>query len=50
MHGDRNIVILGAFRSDFRLSFFNAALMKDPKCVLEKQGPNTRHPDMFRFT
>ncbi|MFO0885328.1 MAG: YdeI/OmpD-associated family protein [Pirellulales bacterium] len=50
MHADRNIVILGALRNDFRLSFFNAALMKDPKRVLEKQGPNTQHPDMIRFT
>jgi uncharacterized protein YdeI (YjbR/CyaY-like superfamily) len=49
MHGDRNIVILGAFRGDFRISFFNAALMKDPGGVLEKQGPNARHPDMIRF-
>lgn len=50
MHGDRNIVIIGALRNDFRLSFFNAALMKDPDRVLEKQGPNTQHPDMIRFT
>ena len=50
MHADRNVVILGAFRNDFRLSFFNAALMKDPDGVLEKQGPNTQYPDMFRFT
>ncbi len=50
MHGGRNIVILGAFRRDFRISFFNAALMKDPKGVLEKQGPNTHHADMIRFT
>lgn len=49
-HADRNIVILGALRNDFRLSFFNAALMKDPKGVLEKHGPNTRYPDMLRFT
>ena len=49
MHAGRNIVILGALRSDFRLSFFNAALMKDPAGVLEKQGPNTRHADMIRF-
>lgn len=49
MHGGRNIVILGAFRGDFRLSFFNAALMKDAEGVLEKQGPNTQHPDMIRF-
>lgn len=49
MHGGRNIVILGAFRGDFRMSFFNAALMKDPEGVLEKQGPNARHADMIRF-
>jgi uncharacterized protein YdeI (YjbR/CyaY-like superfamily) len=24
--------------------------MKDTKELLEKQGPNTQHPDMFRFT
>lgn len=50
MHGDRNIAIIGAFRGDFRLSFFDAALMVDPEGVLEKQGPHTRHPDMIRFT
>ena len=50
MHAGRNIAIIGAFREDFRLSFFNAALMKDPKGVLERQGPNTKHPDMMRFT
>lgn len=49
-HADRNIAIIGAFRGDFRLSFFNAALMNDPDGVLEKQGPNTRHRDMIRFT
>ncbi|MEL7042577.1 MAG: YdeI/OmpD-associated family protein [Pseudomonadota bacterium] len=50
LHVGRNIAIIGAFRGDFRLSFFNAALMKDPEGVLEKQGPNTQHNDMFRFT
>ncbi len=49
MHGDRNIVVIGAFRGDFRISFFNAALMKDPQGVLEKSGPNTKHRDMIRF-
>jgi uncharacterized protein YdeI (YjbR/CyaY-like superfamily) len=49
-HRDRNIAIIGALRGDFRLSFFNAALMTDPDGVLERQGPNTRHPDMIRFT
>lgn len=50
MHAGRNIAIIGAFRGDFRLSFFDAALMRDPEGVLERQGPNTRHPDMIRFT
>jgi uncharacterized protein YdeI (YjbR/CyaY-like superfamily) len=50
MHADRNVAIMGAFRGDFRLSFFHAALMTDPEGVLEKQGPNTRHADCIRFT
>lgn len=50
MHAGRNIAIVGALRGDHRLSFFNAALMRDPAGVLERQGPNTRHPDMIRFT
>ena len=49
-HAGRNVVIIGALRGDFRLSFFNAALMKDPEYLLEKTGPNTRHRDMIRFT
>lgn len=50
VHAGRNVAIIGAFREDFRLSFFNAALLKDPEGVLEKQGANTRNPDMIRFT
>jgi uncharacterized protein YdeI (YjbR/CyaY-like superfamily) len=50
MHAGRNIALIGAFRGDFRLSFFNAALLRDPEAVLEKQGPNTQNPDMIRFT
>ena len=50
MSADRNVAILGALRRDFRLSFFNPALLKDPENILEKPGPNTQHPDMIRFT
>jgi uncharacterized protein YdeI (YjbR/CyaY-like superfamily) len=50
MHAGRNIALFGAFRGDFRLTFLNAALLKDPEGVLQKQGPNTRHPDCIRFT
>jgi uncharacterized protein YdeI (YjbR/CyaY-like superfamily) len=50
MHAGRNVAIIGAFRGDFRLSLFHAALLKDPEGVLEKQGPNTQHADCLRFT
>ena len=49
-HAGRNIVIIGAFRDNFRLNFFNAGLLKDPDGVLEKQGAETKTPDMLRFT
>lgn len=50
MHAERNIALIGALRDDFRLSFFDAALMKDAAGVLERAGPNTRHADTMRFT
>jgi uncharacterized protein YdeI (YjbR/CyaY-like superfamily) len=50
MHAGRNIALIGAFRGDFRLTLLNAALLKDPEGVLDRQGPNTRYPDCFRFT
>ena len=50
MHAGRNIVLIGALQGDFRLNFFNAALMKDPDGLLERQGPNTQNPDSIRFT
>lgn len=49
VHAGRNIAIIGALRGDFRLSFFDAALLTDPDDILERQGPNTRHSDMIRF-
>lgn len=48
-HREKNIVIFGALRKDFRISFFHAALLKDDHGLLEKSGPNTPHPDMIRF-
>ncbi len=50
MHAGRNVAIVGAFQDNFRLSFFQAALLKDPDGLLEKAGPNTQHADMLRFT
>lgn len=48
-HADQNIALIGAFRTDVRLTFFHAALMKDPEKVLERPGPNSRQPNMIRF-
>lgn len=50
MHAGRNIAIFGAFRDNFRLTFFYAALLEDAEGILERQGPNKRTPDMIRFT
>lgn len=50
LHAGRNIALIGALRGDFRLGFMNAALLKDPAGILERRGPNTRHPDTIRFT
>jgi len=50
LHAGRNIALIGAFRGDFRLSFMNAALLRDPAKLLVKNGPNTRHADVIRFT
>jgi uncharacterized protein YdeI (YjbR/CyaY-like superfamily) len=49
MHAGRNIVLMGAFLTDFRLTFFHPALMRDPHRVLVGSGPNSQHADCFRF-
>lgn len=50
MHAGRNVAILGALRSNLRITFFHASLLSDPHHVLERQGPNTQHADVIRFT
>ncbi len=50
MHNDRNIVLFGALRNDFRLSFFNAGLLKDPEGALVPNGPNSQTPSVIKFT
>jgi uncharacterized protein YdeI (YjbR/CyaY-like superfamily) len=49
MRSGRNIALIGAFREDFRLTFFNAALLKDVAHILEKPGPNTQEACLIRF-
>ena len=50
MRAGRNVALIGAFRDDFRLSFFDAVLLRDAEGVLEKSGPNTQNADVIRFT
>lgn len=49
IHHGRNIAILGALRGDFRLSFLNASLLRDPEGVLETGGPNSQVAGVMRF-
>lgn len=49
VHAGRNLVLLGAFRDDFRMTFPDAALLNDPKGVLERPGPNSQTACMIRF-
>lgn len=48
-HAGRNIAMIGAFRGDFRLTFFNAALLEDPEKILEKPGPHSQSASLIRF-
>lgn len=50
MHAGRNIALIGAFRDDFRFTFMNPGLLKDPEGALDRNGPNTRTAGMLRFT
>ncbi|MEI4486704.1 YdeI/OmpD-associated family protein [Frigidibacter sp. MR17.14] len=50
VHAGRNVAILGAFREDARLTFFEAGLMADPERVLSAQGPNSRARGTLRVT
>ena len=49
MHAGRNIAILGAFRGDLRLTFFNASLLNDRGSILSRQGENSPVADCARF-
>lgn len=50
MHAGRNIALFGALRNDFRLNFFNAALLSDPEGILQKPGPNSAEASILVFT
>lgn len=49
-HAGRNIVILGAFRDNFRLTFMDAELLTDKDGLLEKAGPNSSTANLIKFS
>ena len=50
MHAERNIAIMGAFRKDFRFTFMNGQLLKDPEGILKPAGPNSAVSNVLYFT
>lgn len=46
----KNIVLIGASKDFFTLSFFKGALIKDTNNLLQKVGPNTRSAKIISFT
>ena len=50
MHAERNIALMGAFRDDFRFTFMNGALLKDPEGILRPAGPNSAVKNVLYFT
>jgi len=49
-YSDRNIAILGAFRTDFRITFMNAELLSDKAGVLVRAGDQSQLANVLKFT
>lgn len=47
--GNRNIVVIGAFKEHCALSFFKGTLLKDPHGILEMPGENSQAGRVVRF-
>ncbi|MCP9234636.1 DUF1801 domain-containing protein [Lewinella sp. JB7] len=47
---DRNVILLGRFKTNCTLTFFRGAVLSDPHGILLKPGANTRVPRLLRFT
>lgn len=47
---DKNVAILGAFRSKFTLTFFKSSLMTNDKGLMNKKGENSRTEGVINFT
>ena len=47
---ENNVVIIQPFKKCLALMFFKGALLKDPKNILVKNGPNSNAPKRLEFT
>ena len=45
-----NVVMIGAFKNNYVLSFMKGALLKDPRGLLEAPGEHTQSGRVIRFT
>ena len=48
--GESNVLVIQGFKAYCALLFFKGVLLKDPKGILVKTGPNTRVGRQIRFT
>ncbi|WP_205849138.1 DUF1801 domain-containing protein [Natronospirillum operosum] len=46
----QNVVMIGAFKNNYVLSFMKGALLKDPHRLLEAPGEHTQSGRVIRFT
>ena len=49
VYADRNIAILGAFRTDFRITFMNAELLHDDAGLLVRAGEQSQVANVIKF-
>ncbi len=49
-YNGQNVVILSCMKDSCTVSFLKGALLKDPKNVLQKPGPNSQAARVVRFT
>lgn len=48
-HQNKNVILLGAFKTNCVISFLNGHLLNDPKEMLELPGPNSKEDRVMRF-
>lgn len=50
MHQQKNVILIGAFKDCYTISFLGGHALSDPHQMLELPGPNSREDRVIRFT